>query len=149
MRWGVAGALLALLVGCNNTPYVQPASGEAAQVAFANQTPYRVAVYNYAVASDCREPLVLTSVLPGQESGARVAAGAEWAFSMHAGDDKKECIVAGSFRPANGARYRAALRFENSRCILSFLTAGGESVAFTPKVAVEPFNVNGPYCAAR
>jgi len=149
MRRGIGSVFIVVLAGCAGTPYVQPTSGETAQVAFANQTPYRVAVYHYAVASDCREPMTLVAVLQGQESGARVRAGADWAFSMNAGDDKVGCIVAGAFRPEKDASYRAGLRYENGRCILSLLTARGEPVAFTPKVAVTPFAANGPYCAAR
>jgi hypothetical protein len=149
MRHRGSVCLMVVLAGCAGTPYVQPTSGATAQVAFANQTPYRLSVYHYAVASDCREPMSLVEVLQGQETGARVKAGGEWAFSMNAGDDKLGCIVAGSFHPQTDARYRAALRYENSRCILSLLTDRGEAVAFAPKVAVTPFAANGPFCAAR
>ena len=140
------------LGGCASAPpYIQPSTGETASIAFINGTAFdNLSVVHYAVPLDCRDPLKVANVARGEEVAARVPAGAEWAFSIAVADERRNCIVAGSFRPEKDRSYRASLRADDTACVLSFVSLPGEQrVPFAAKVFSTPFAPSGPYCAPR
>jgi hypothetical protein len=139
MRHGLlgVGVAMVLLAGCA-PEYVAPSSGATATMTFANETLFPVRVMSFAVAKECRNAARLPGIAAGGKGEARIPAGREWAFSMEASDDKTACALAGSFRAEEGASYRATLRSDSVRCILSLVSLpDGGRVPFQAKIFSE------------
>lgn len=147
-----------LVSGCALVRYQHPTESTAPTLTFINKSAAKVAVFGYAEAAECKNPINISEqsssyidLNTGKSEKIRIRSNEAFSFLISMRAFPKECFLVGTLTPKPSNDYMASIFYDGKMCYVSVnrLQNGIEisDTAFTPRTHKMPLSGGFSACA--